>query len=182
MNTGVASPEVKHLLPVLKAKQKQSCLFQKKMNYFSGGESRVWWSCVCVCVCVYVCVLVAQSCPTLWDPMDCSPPGSSVHGILLATILEWVAIPFSRGSSWLKDQTKVSCIAGRFFTIWAIKEVIVMSYPIATRSFLALGPPSSMAGSQPTHPKAKCDDQWINFSPIHKAHNHYVFCHILKYK
>ena len=44
-------------------------------------------------------VLVAQSCPTLCDPMDCSPPGSSVHGILQARILEWVAIPFSRGSS-----------------------------------------------------------------------------------
>jgi len=44
-------------------------------------------------------VLDNQSCPTLWDPMDCSPPGSSVHGILQARILEWVAIPFSRGSS-----------------------------------------------------------------------------------
>ena len=43
--------------------------------------------------------LVAQSCPTLCDPTDCSPPGSSVHGILQARILEWVAIPFSRGSS-----------------------------------------------------------------------------------
>ena len=48
---------------------------------------------------VTYCVLVAQSCPTLCDPMDCSPPGSSVHGILQARILEWVAISFSRGSS-----------------------------------------------------------------------------------
>ena len=48
---------------------------------------------------VKVKVLVAQSCPTLWDPMDCSPRGSSVHGILQARILEWVAIPFSRRSS-----------------------------------------------------------------------------------
>ena len=55
--------------------------------------------CVCLCVCVCVCVLVAQSCPTLCDPMDCSPPGSSVLGIPQARILEWVAIPFSRGSS-----------------------------------------------------------------------------------
>ena len=46
-----------------------------------------------------MCVLVAQSCPTLCDPVDCSPPGSSVHGILQARILEWVAILFSRGSS-----------------------------------------------------------------------------------
>ena len=48
-----------------------------------------------MCVCMYVCVLVAQSCPTLWDPMDYSPPGSSVHGILQARILEWGAISFS---------------------------------------------------------------------------------------
>ena len=52
--------------------------------------------------------------------MDCSPPGSSVHGILQARILEWVAIPFSGGSSWPRDWTQVSCIAGLFFTTWAI--------------------------------------------------------------
>ena len=67
-------------------------------------------------------VLVTRSCPTLCDPMDCSPPGSSVYGILQARILEWVAIPFSRGSSWPRDQTQVSCIAARFFTIWATRE------------------------------------------------------------
>ena len=65
-------------------------------------------------------MLVAQSRPTLCNPMDCSPPGSSVHGILQARILEWIAIPFSRGSSGPRDQILVSCIAGRFFTIWAI--------------------------------------------------------------
>ena len=62
-------------------------------------------------------VLVAQSCPTLCDPMDWSLPGSSVRGILQGRILEWVAIPFSRGSSRLRDQTRVSYIAGRSFTI-----------------------------------------------------------------
>ena len=62
---------------------------------------------------------VAQSCPTLCDPVDCSPPGSSVHGILQARILEWVAISFSRGSSWPRDQTQVSRIAGRHFNLWA---------------------------------------------------------------
>ena len=67
-------------------------------------------------------VLVTQSCPTLSDPMNCSPPGSSVSGILQARILEWVAIPFSRGSSQPRDWTWVSCIAGRFFTIWATRE------------------------------------------------------------
>ena len=63
--------------------------------------------------------LVTQLCPTLYDPMDCSPPGSSVHGILQARILEWVAIPLSRGSSSPRDQTQVSCVScieGRFFT------------------------------------------------------------------
>ena len=54
--------------------------------------------------------------------MDCSLPGSSVHGILQARILEWEAILFSRGSSWLRDQTQVSCTAGRFFTVWATRE------------------------------------------------------------
>ena len=52
---------------------------------------------------VYVCVKVTQLCPTLCDPTDCSPPGSSVHGILQARILEWVATPFSRGSSLPRD-------------------------------------------------------------------------------
>ena len=67
-------------------------------------------------------VLFAQSCPTLWDPMDGSPPGSSVHGILQARILEWVAIAFSRGSSQPRDRTQVSCIAGRFCTVWTTRE------------------------------------------------------------
>ena len=55
-------------------------------------------------------------------PGDCSPPGSSVHGILQASILEWVAISFSRGSSQSKNRTQVSCIVGRFFTNWATRE------------------------------------------------------------
>ena len=64
-------------------------------------------------------VLVAQSCLTLCDPMDYSALSSSVHGILQARILEWVAIGFSRGSSWPRDQTQVSHIVDRFFTVWA---------------------------------------------------------------
>ena len=65
---------------------------------------------------------VAQSCLTLCDPVDCSPPGSSVYGILQARILEWVAISFSRGSSQPRDWTRVSCIAGRCFILWATRE------------------------------------------------------------
>ena len=62
---------------------------------------------------------VVQSCPTLCDPMHGSLPGSSVHGIFQARILEWAAIPWSRGSSQPRDQTRVSCIADRRFTFWA---------------------------------------------------------------
>ena len=62
---------------------------------------------------------VAQSRPTLCDPMDDSLPGSVVHGILQARILEWAVIPFSRGSSQPREQSRVSCIADRCFTVWA---------------------------------------------------------------
>ena len=76
------------------------------------------------CVCMCVCVLVAQACPTLCNPTDCNPPDSSVHGILQARILEWIAIPFSGVSSQPRDWTRVSCIAGRFFTSWAIRGAL----------------------------------------------------------
>ena len=62
---------------------------------------------------------VVQSCLTLCDPLDCSPPGSSIHGILQARVLEWVAISFSRGSSRPRDQTQVSHSVGRCFNLWA---------------------------------------------------------------
>ena len=56
--------------------------------------------------------------------MDCSPSGSSVHGIFQARVLEWVAVAFSRGPSWPRDRTQVSCIVGGFFTIWATREIL----------------------------------------------------------
>ena len=65
---------------------------------------------------------VIQSCPTLCDPMDGSLPGPSVHGILQARILEWVAVLSFRGSSYPRDQTHVSRVAGGFFTGWATRE------------------------------------------------------------
>ena len=68
------------------------------------------------------CMLVAQSCPAPCNPMDCSPPSSPVHGIIQARILEWVAIPFSKGSSRPRDRIQVSCTADRFFTVWATRE------------------------------------------------------------
>ena len=65
---------------------------------------------------------VAQSCLTLCDPIDYSLPISSVHGILQARILKWVAIPFSRGSSWPRDWSRVYCIARRFFIVWVTRK------------------------------------------------------------
>ena len=65
---------------------------------------------------------VAQSCPTLCDPMDCSLPGFSIHGIFQARVLEWGGISFFRGSSWPRDRTRVSHIVGRCFTLWATRE------------------------------------------------------------
>ena len=69
---------------------------------------------ICSFVTVLVLCLCAQSCLTLCNPMDYSPPGSSVRGILQTGILQWVAISFSRRSSQPRDQTCISCIAGRF--------------------------------------------------------------------
>ena len=79
----------------------------------AGGGSICWM------------VEIADGCViSYWygNPMDCSLPGSSVHGILQARILEWVAVPFSRGSSQSRNRTQVSCIAGGFFTNWATRE------------------------------------------------------------
>ena len=77
---------------------------------------------------------VAQSCPTLCDPMDCSLPGFSLHGILQVRVLEWVAISFSRGSSRPRDRTQVSRIPGRHFNLWATRESgkrVIQTYSIS---------------------------------------------------
>ena len=71
--------------------------------------------------------LVTKSCPTLRDRLDCSPPGSFVHGISQARILEWVAISFLRASSRPRDWTQVSCIATWLFTNWAAKETLAFN-------------------------------------------------------
>ena len=81
---------------------------------------------------------VAQSCPTLCDPVDCSLPGSSIHRILQARILEWVTISFSRGSSQPRDWTRVSRIGGRRFNSWATREALYAKYII--RNARLVGP------------------------------------------
>ena len=92
-----------------------------------------WTHCLALmhtCTC-----LVTQVCLTVCDPVDCSLPVSSVHGILQERILKWVAYPFYKGSSQLRDQTWVSCITGRFLTIWATREALVPQFKIQYLSF-----------------------------------------------
>ena len=75
---------------------------------------------------IFIC-FVPQSCPTLCDLMDCSPPGCSVHGIFPGRILEWVAISFSRGSLWPRDWThvsRVSCTGRQILHCWATEEAL----------------------------------------------------------
>ena len=83
-------------------------------------EMRLSISCVCVCS-------VALLCPTLWDPVDCSLPGSSVHAIFQESIPEWVAISCFRGSSWPRDRTHISCVSciGR----WILYHCAILSIP-----------------------------------------------------
>ena len=71
------------------------------------------------------CCLVTKSCLTLCDPIDCSPPGSTVHGIFQARILQWVAISFSRGSSRPRDPTYMSCIGMWILYHWATTETLI---------------------------------------------------------
>ena len=81
-------------------------------------------------------IFCAQSCLTLCDPMDCSPSGSSLHGILQARILEWVAVSSSRGSSQSRDWTQVSCIVGRLFTVWVTREAAETHLPHCQIAYL----------------------------------------------
>ena len=94
-------------------------ILQKSFNFNFYIFINVW----------LVSEVVAHSCLTFCDPMDCSLPRSSVHEIFQARVLEWVVISFSRGSSWPRDQTWVSHIVGRCFTIWATREVLMYDYP-----------------------------------------------------
>ena len=90
------------------------------------------------CLCCAVLCLVAQSCPTLCDAIDCSLPGSSIHGTFQARILEWVAMSSSGGSSQPGDWTQVSHIAGGFFTFWATREAYLLAYLPQTLLMLLL--------------------------------------------
>ena len=103
----------------------KSCLSVKTPNYQQEADSKdhprsnnlgPWFCCCC---------LVDKSCPSLCDPMDCSPPGSSVHGICQARILEWGATSFSGGSSQSRDRTCISCTDGKILYSWTTCEAPV---------------------------------------------------------
>ena len=96
------------------------------LGKYKNSKCEVWFLLNEYCFCTVInfknyksetlCVLSCFSHVWLWDPVDGSPPGSSVHESLQARILEWVAISFFRGSSWPRDRTRITCTAGRFFT------------------------------------------------------------------
>ena len=116
------APERDTILP--SRSQKMVHTYLKCEQPTQNLTSRVYFIELCCCCCC-CCCLGTQACLILFDFMDCSPPGSSAHGILQPRILQWVGIPFARGSSQPRDQTQVSHIAGRFFTFWAIREALI---------------------------------------------------------
>ena len=104
--------------------------------------------------------LVAWSCPTLWDPIDCSLPDSSVCGIFQARILEWVAISFSMVSSWPRDQICISCIARRAFYCWLTRESPHVHIFIYMDVYIL---PDGTSGKEPT---CQCRrHKWCKFNP-----------------
>ena len=100
-----------YLQDLLELPPTERCPFHYRGSKYKSRKSRV-----------KVEVLVAQSCPTFWESMECYLPGASVRGLVQARILKWVAMRFSRESSLLRGWTCISCIAGTFFNIWAIRE------------------------------------------------------------
>ena len=97
-------------------------LFCEVLNIFLEVHISIW---------LYILIVPSVSRSVVSDslrPMHYSPPGSSVHEILQVRILEWIAIPFSKGSSWPRDGTQVSCNEGRFFTTWELQQRSFTSY------------------------------------------------------
>ena len=122
----------------------------------------------------------AQSCPTLCDPVDCSPPGSPVHGILQAGILEWVAISFSRGSSRPKDRTQVSRIAGRLFNLWATRGFCHTTMQISC-NYTHIPSLQSLTPFLPSHPSSLSQTARLG-SPCHTATSHQLsILHLIVY-
>ena len=113
---------------------------------------------------------VANLCLTLGDPMDCSLPCSSIHGIFQARILEWVAISFSRGSLWPRNWTQVSCIRGRPITVWATRESSFLCNETAIQIQNPLGRWAHPAIGSLTHPPRSLHAQGSS-----RFHSTYLF-------
>ena len=131
----------------------QSHIRKKRWNNDSTPQDQ-FLNYVCVCVCAHT---FAQSCPTLCNPMDCSPPVSSVHEILQVRILKWIAICFSRGPSWPRDRTHVSCIGRWILYHWVLGKlwIFLFSDPSDTLCFF-LFPPALQGILHGT-----CDCWWL---------------------
>ena len=131
------------------------------------------------CAQAFACALQETVSPVLWqlfstlcDSMDCSLPGSSVHGIFQAIVIEWIAISFPRGSSWPRDRTRVSHIVDRCLTIWATREVpshiplaFKVKFPGVSQSLCHI----SQVGKSVVGPRAFAAVQellWYNCSPL----------------
>ena len=119
-------------------------------------------------ICLYV--LITQSCPTLYDSLNCSPPGSSAHGILQARILEWAAFSFSRRSSPPRDWTQVSCTAGRFFTAEPPGKPYIAGTSTLTLSSPVVGQPRLPQ----THRQADPHSLWSLNRPRNRASGRFV--------
>ena len=129
-----------------------SILFHFNLSHETGYSSLGYtvglgWLSILTAMC-----LVTQSCLTFSNPMDCSPPGSSVHGISQARIQEWVDFSSSRRFSQPRDRTQVSRIAGRFSTSWAAREAqdYWSEEPILPDPGIDPGSPALQVDSLPT--------------------------------
>ena len=118
----ISSKSFKNVLYIKKAMLPCSTMWRLISRLFCDPSITYRYAC---CIITYMskwkCLLLRRA-PLFVALWTCRLPGSSVHGILHVKMQEWVAIPFSRGSSQLKDWTQVSCIAGKFFTIWVTRE------------------------------------------------------------
>ena len=119
---GIFQPGVLEWVAISFSRGSSRCRDKTRVSCIIGRCFTVWATrevyILIISLSLFSLSVVSDSC----NPMDFSPPGSSVHGILQARILEWVAISFSRGSSQTRNQTWVSCMAGKFFTVWAMSE------------------------------------------------------------
>ena len=111
-------------------------------------QSNMQWNDKSLCAMWFSLSVMSDSC----DPLDCSLPGSSVHGILQERILDWVVMPSPRGSSWPRDWTQVSCIAGSLLNNWTNREAASMYYAAAKSRQLCPTLCNPIDGSPPGSP------------------------------